>query len=161
MRGDAIVSVVMKFGGTSVADPDAINRLIGTVRQQQAKTKSAPLVVVSALSGVTDTLVAMAQLAEDGAPDQAAAEVQALLERHIAVANAVTSTSRAAVIAEVRREIEELHGLVHALAVLREVSPRSLDADPRGRRGVEQPDRRGGLRRSRNCVRVGRRAHAC
>jgi aspartate kinase len=118
----------MKFGGTSVADPDAINRLIATVRQQQAKTKSAPLVVVSALSGVTDTLVAMAQLAEDGAPDQAAVEVQALLERHIAVANAVTSTSRAAVIAEVRREIEELNGLVHALAVLREVSPRSRDA---------------------------------
>jgi aspartokinase len=36
----------MKFGGTSVADPDAIIRLIGIVRQQQAKTKSAPLVVV-------------------------------------------------------------------------------------------------------------------
>ena len=68
------MSVVMKFGGTSVADPDAINRLIGIVRQQQAKTKSAPVVVVSALSGVTDTLVAIAQLAEDGASDKAAAE---------------------------------------------------------------------------------------
>ena len=58
----------MKFGGTSVADPDAINRLIDIVRRQQAKTPGghAPVVVVSALSGVTDTLVTVAQLAEDG-----------------------------------------------------------------------------------------------
>ena len=118
----------MKFGGTSVADPDAINRLIGIVRQQQAKTNSAPLVVVSALSGVTDTLVAIAQLAEDGASGPAAAEVQALLERHVSVATAVTSESRTRVLADVRLEIEELNGLVHALSVLREVSPRSRDA---------------------------------
>jgi aspartate kinase len=122
------MSIVMKFGGTSVADPDAISRLIGIVRRQQAKTKSAPLVVVSALSGVTDRLVAIAQLAEDGASEKAAAEVQALLERHLAMAAAVTSTSRAGVLADVRREIEELNGLVHALSVLREASPRSRDA---------------------------------
>src|SRR4051812_12255380 len=122
------MSVVMKFGGTSVADPDAINRLIGTVRQQQAKTKSTPLVVVSALSGVTDRLVAIAQFAEEGAADKAAAEVQALLQRHLSVATAVTSASRAGVLADVRRELDELNGLVHALAVLREVSPRSRDA---------------------------------
>jgi aspartate kinase len=118
----------MKFGGTSVADPDAIDRLIGIVGRQQARTKSAPLVVVSALSGVTDTLVAIAQLAEDGASERAAAEVQALLERHLSVATAVTSESRTRLLADVRCEIEELNGLVHALSVLREVSPRSRDA---------------------------------
>ena len=118
----------MKFGGTSVADPDAINRLIGIVRQQQAKTKSAPVVVVSALAKVTDSLVAIAQLAEDGASDKAAAEVKALLDRHLSVAAAVTSTSRVKVLEDVKREFDELHGLVHALSVLREVSPRSRDA---------------------------------
>ena len=118
----------MKFGGTSVADPDAINRLIGIVRQQQAKTKSAPVVVVSALAKVTDSLVAIAQLAEDGATDKAAAEVRALLERHLSVATAVTSTSRARLLEQVKQEFAELNGLVHALAVLREVSPRSRDA---------------------------------
>jgi aspartate kinase len=122
------MSVVMKFGGTSVADPDAINRLIGIVRQQQAKTKSAPLVVVSALAKVTDSLVAIAQLAEDGASDTAAGDVRQLLERHIAVATAVTSTSRAMLLEDVKREFDELNGLVHALSVLREVSPRSRDA---------------------------------
>src|SRR4029077_1078801 len=126
-RGNA-VSVVMKFGGTSVADPDAINRLIGIVRQQQAKGSGAPLVVVSALAKVTDSLVAIAELAEDGASDKAAAAVRKLLERHLSVATAVSSTSRARVLEEVKAEFEELNGLVHALSVLREVSPRSRDA---------------------------------
>ena len=122
------MSVVMKFGGTSVADPDAINRLIGIVRQQQAKTKSPPLVVVSALAGVTDKLVALVQLTEDGASAKAAAEVEALLQRHLSVATAVTSASRQSLLADVRREREELNGLVHARSVLREVSHRSRDA---------------------------------
>jgi aspartate kinase len=121
----------MKFGGTSVADPEAIDRLIGIVRRHieaNLKAATAPVVVVSALAGVTDSLVAIAQLAEEGAGDRAAAELKALLERHVVVATAVTNESRAGVLAEVRQEFEELVGMVHALAVLREVSPRSRDA---------------------------------
>src|SRR5262249_18942649 len=118
----------MKFGGTSVADPDAIVRLIDIVRQQLTKGAPAPVVVVSALAGVTDRLVSIAQLAEEGAVERAAAELQSLLERHIRVAAAVTSVSRDGVLADVRHEFDELIGLVHALAVLREVSPRSRDA---------------------------------
>jgi aspartate kinase len=125
------VSVVMKFGGTSVADPDAIGRLIGIVRGRlplETAPNAVPIVVVSALAGVTDTLVAVTRLAEDGETARAADALHALLERHIAVASAVTNASRSAAIADVRREFEELIGLVHALAVLREVSPRSTDA---------------------------------
>ena len=118
----------MKFGGTSVADPDAINRLIGIVRQQQAKTNSPPVVVVSALAKVTDSLVRIAQLAEDGGSADAGAEVGVLMERHVAVATAVTSASRNRLLLEVRNEFMELNALVYALAVLREVSPRSRDA---------------------------------
>jgi len=120
----------MKFGGTSVADPDAIGRLIEIVRRQQATAPGShpPVVVVSALAGVTDTLVTVAQFAQDGESDRAAAALQALEERHLAVAAAVTRESRARVAADVRREFQELIGLVHALAVLREVSPRSRDA---------------------------------
>ena len=50
------MSVVMKFGGTSVADPDAINRLIGLVRREHetARTRNAaPVVIVSALDPET------------------------------------------------------------------------------------------------------------
>jgi aspartate kinase len=124
------VGVVMKFGGTSVADPEAITRLIGIVRDhcQRSDGGNPPVVVVSAIAGVTDQLVAVARMAEEGEADRAAAALHALLDRHVAVATAVTSQSRPAVLAQVNHELNELAGLVHALAVLREVSPRSLDA---------------------------------
>jgi aspartate kinase len=121
----------MKFGGTSVADPEAIGRLIHIVRTQRAKKTAgdAPVVVVSALAGITDALVAVAQFAEEGQGDRAAATVRSLEERHVAVAVAITSDdNRARLLDEVRQEFKELAGLVHALAVLREVSPRSRDA---------------------------------
>ena len=120
----------MKFGGTSVADPDAIERLVDIVRRHIAANGScaAPVVVVSALARVTDALVAVAQLAEDGDGERAASALRALVDRHVAVATAVTGESRARVVDEVRREFDELVGLVHALAVLREVSARSRDA---------------------------------
>jgi aspartate kinase len=120
----------MKFGGTSVADPDAIARLIGIVRHQRERSDAStpPVVVVSALAGVTDQLVAAARMAEDGDADRAAAALHALLDRHVAVATAVTNQSRPALLAQVNHELNELAALVHALAVLREVSPRSQDA---------------------------------
>jgi len=120
--------VVMKFGGTSVADPEAIRRLIAIVRGVVAAAGAPPVVVVSALSGVTDSLVEIARLDEDGNGDQAAAILDALTARHVAVTTAVTDASRPAALAHVQRELGELKGLVHALAVLREVSPRSRDA---------------------------------
>ena len=120
--------VVMKFGGTSVADPDAIRRLIAIVRGARHAGGAAPVIVASALSGVTDKLVEIARLAEEGSGDAAAGVLDGLTDRHVAVASAVTTESRGAVLEHVRRELGEMKGLVHALAVLREVSPRSRDA---------------------------------
>src|SRR5438445_72662 len=48
--------MVLKFGGTSVADAAALRRLAGLVRHAQRTTR--PIVVVSALAGVTDALLA-------------------------------------------------------------------------------------------------------
>ena len=57
--------VVQKFGGTSVADPDAIQRLIQIVRTARTRDGRGPAVVVSAMSGVTDTLLAIAAAGGD------------------------------------------------------------------------------------------------
>src|SRR5204862_3214546 len=59
----------------------------------------------------------------------AVARVEALIERHVAVASALASgASRANLTAAIVDEFSAVSGLVRALAVLREVSPRSLDA---------------------------------
>jgi len=55
--------IVCKFGGTSIQDTPAIRRLIGIIGDRAAEH---PLVVVSALAGVTDALLGLARLAEMG-----------------------------------------------------------------------------------------------
>ena len=52
--------VVMKFGGTSVKDPDAIRRLARIVAREQG-ISGVPVVVVSAMSGITDQLLDASQ----------------------------------------------------------------------------------------------------
>ena len=126
------MSVVLKFGGTSVADADAIDRVATIVRRQLDSAGSSgapPIVVVSALAKVTDALIDAARRAEEGDPEAAAARVDALIERHVAVATALTSgAARANLAAAIIDEFSAVAGLVRALAVLRDVSPRSLDA---------------------------------
>jgi aspartate kinase len=84
--------IVAKFGGTSVADADAIRRLIEIVR---SRIQERPVVVVSALAGITDELLDLAQ--QCGAGDRAALErsIVALLQRHDDVAQTLPGCSSA------------------------------------------------------------------
>src|SRR5207247_4938276 len=67
-------------------------------------------------------------LTVDGDRVLARVKLRAIMKRHAAVATSATSESRTRLLADLRLELEELSGLIHALAVLREVSPRSRDA---------------------------------
>src|SRR5437868_12419663 len=81
----------MKFGGTSVADADAMMRVIKIVAGQMARypDHTRPVVVVSAMSKVTDRLVETGRLAAVGNADEAAVLLHELLMRHVSVAAAV------------------------------------------------------------------------
>ena len=120
--------VVQKFGGTSVADPDAIARLIGIVRQARTRDGRGPAVVVSAMSGVTDALLNIAATAGASKTDDALARVQQLRERHLTTARTlVNGDGLTPLLAGIADQFDELVAVVRALAVLREVSPRTLD----------------------------------
>ena len=122
--------VVQKFGGTSVADPAAIRRLIEIVRAARARDGRGPAVVVSAMSGVTDQLLGIASAAGAGGSGttDALARVEQLRERHLATArDLVADKDQDALAADINSTLDQLAAVVRALAVLREVSPRSLD----------------------------------
>ncbi len=120
--------VVQKFGGTSVADPDAIHRLIEIVRTARSRDGRGPAVVVSAMSGVTDALLAIAAAAGAGRVDDTISTLEQLRERHLSAARALApSEADAALGTYVNAQFDDLVALVRALAVLREVSPRTLD----------------------------------
>jgi aspartate kinase len=126
----------MKFGGTSVADQTAIERLISIVRaQRQADAAQeggdarGPILVVSAMSKVTDRLLGVAANAGAGDTEGARNNLRELRERHIAVSTVIEDDAqRKSVVAFLDREFDELERIAHALGVLREVSPRWLDA---------------------------------
>jgi aspartate kinase len=121
-------NVVMKFGGTSVADSDAIRRLIAIVSAQAARSGATPVVVVSAMSKVTDQLLRMTADASRGERGTIATGVEEIRHRHLAAIDAlVPLPGRAEVTAAVEQHIDELRAMLTALAILREASPRSCD----------------------------------
>jgi aspartate kinase len=128
--------IVMKFGGTSVADRAAIERVIAIVRaarqaaiQPESRDWRGPVVVVSALSGATDRLLGIAAQAGAGDIDGAQDHLRALCARHLDVAGIVTQPDeRKQVDGFIRDAFDELERIVGALGVLREVTPRWLDA---------------------------------
>ncbi len=128
--------IVMKFGGTSVADRAAIERLVSIVRaarqaaiQPESADWRGPVVVVSALGGVTDRLLGLAAEAGAGDVEGARENINALEARHLDVAGVVMDDGeRRRLEALIRAEFDELGRVVSALGVLREVTPRWLDA---------------------------------
>jgi aspartate kinase len=120
--------VVQKFGGTSVADPDAIQRLIQIVRTARTRDGRGPAVVVSAMSGVTDTLLAIAAAGGSGRVDDALLRLEQLRERHLSTAHALAPQDAAGDLGTyLNAQFDDLVALAKALSVLREVSPRTLD----------------------------------
>ncbi len=126
----------MKFGGTSVADAAAIERLISVVRaerQVQIQPESGdwrgPIVVVSALGGATDRLLGVAAEAGAGDAEGATTNLRDLRRRHLEVSAVITDPDELVRVQEfIDREFDDLERVVGALAVLKEVSTRWLDA---------------------------------
>src|SRR5258707_5358046 len=78
--------IVMKFGGTSVEDAKAIDRTASIVKERVARK---PVVVVSAMAKVTDTLLKMAHAAGTGDRETALGLSRGLRERHYNTAGAL------------------------------------------------------------------------
>jgi aspartate kinase len=117
--------IVMKFGGTSVQDAEAVSRVVQVV----AGERRPRLVVVSALAGVTDTLLEVARLAERGEATAARSAVRALRLRHEEMTTLVRQAERRAELLKALDAVfAEVEAVATALAVVREVSPRSCDA---------------------------------
>lgn len=116
---------VSKFGGTSVATPERIRRVVELVTATPAEGRT--VVVVSALGGTTDDLLAAldAALARDGHE----AAVAAIRQRHEAAADALASPDdRAALQETLDARLGELRELLDGVSLLREATDRTRDA---------------------------------
>jgi aspartokinase/homoserine dehydrogenase 1 len=120
--------LVMKFGGTSVGTPGAMAQVVEITRRSRQDWPRV-VVVISALSGVTNLLLESAAQASKEERTFYAAEAR-LREAHYAIADRLVSdlARRAQVKQDISHLIAEFMNLCQAIAVLGEATPRALDA---------------------------------
>jgi aspartate kinase len=115
----------MKFGGTSVANYEAISRTISIVESKLSET---PIVVVSALSKVTDLLYKIADTAAAGNKPQVDELIAELRQRHVGVASELLAndeSSKVQALQAVNQLIDDLASFVSAVCALGELADRS------------------------------------
>ena len=121
--------VVMKFGGTSVEDAAAILRTASIVSGRLRKGLN-PIVVVSAMSRVTDTLLAAAAAAGRNAREEALKLSDTLRTRHLNTANQLVSASEDRLTAlqlAIHHEFDTLDDLLRGISAVGELTPRTSD----------------------------------
>ena len=118
--------IVIKFGGTSVQDAAAIDRAAAITRGRAPRK---PVVVVSALAGTTNALLAVADQAARGRLIVALSGIEEIRARHLRECDALLGTTAAHDTgADLSAMCDELAHLAEALSVLGDLTPRSQDA---------------------------------
>jgi bifunctional aspartokinase / homoserine dehydrogenase 1 len=119
---------VMKFGGTSVGDASCMQRVVEIVRA--ATRESDVVVVVSAMSGVTNKLVEAGNQADAGNRESVAAIFEELRQRHETAANVLVSSPEKleTIVETIQARVQEGARLCEDAIQRREVSAQVRDA---------------------------------
>ena len=114
---------VLKFGGTSVADSKSISHVIEIIKKSNA-TKQ--VVVVSALGGITNILIDMAEKASRG-DSTFKNSLPILEERHLnPIQHFIPVTHQSEIISFLKTQLNNLEELLESLFTLQELTPKSL-----------------------------------
>jgi aspartate kinase len=121
------MKLVMKFGGTSVATGENIRHVADLVTKQAKNAKV--VVVVSALAGVTNSLIEVAEQAKKSDEKHIQAFTKELLEKHLtAISTAITSKSIQKEVAQItEKTIAELEKVLTGIYYVGELTPKSKD----------------------------------
>lgn len=116
---------VLKFGGSSVANAENINKVVAIIKNKKEDAKT--IVVVSALGGITDMLLKTAALAE--ANDETYKTIlQEIETKHLqAVKELIPVQQQSAVLSLVKTICNEAEDICNGIFLLRELSARTKD----------------------------------
>jgi aspartokinase/homoserine dehydrogenase 1 len=117
---------VVKFGGTSVGSHAAIDSIMKILKDPDHAGKT-PVVVVSAFSGVTDTLIDMARKAATGDTSYRELYEKLVVRHREAAAHFLKSGDKKAAIAEINGLFDELSRILEGISLLGELSARTMD----------------------------------
>lgn len=112
---------ILKFGGTSVGSPDAVRALVGIVKDSGER-----IIVVSAFSGITDSLLEAAKLASRGGAWRSIFET--IVNRHHSMIDSLLEGAFSeTATTHVRAILDELSSLLYGISLVRDLSARTLD----------------------------------
>lgn len=116
---------VLKFGGTSVGSVESIKAVLGIVKKSYEDGEK-PLVVLSAMSGVTNLLTQMAENAAERAPFDE--NLKVLEERHFEVVRKLIAVKyQNPVFTKLKLMLNDLDDILQGISALRELSLQSKD----------------------------------
>ena len=116
---------ILKFGGTSVGSVESISKLLQIIEKEQNQSGN-PVIVLSAMSGVTNLLSSMADIAAQGGTFSH--ELRELEERHFDVIKELLAVPKQnPVFTKLRILFNELEDLLQGVLILRELTPRTRD----------------------------------
>lgn len=116
---------VLKFGGSSVANGENIDKVVTLV--QQALTKDKTILVVSALGGVTDMLIQAGALAAAG-NEVYKEKLQEVERRHLETVKVLLPITRqSSILSLVKTRCNEIEDICSGVFLLNELSPRTQD----------------------------------
>jgi aspartate kinase len=122
-------TLVMKFGGTSVGNAEAMFQVAQIVKDAQ-EDWSDILIVTSAMAGVTNLLLETVHQAIAGQQEEVNQTVQQMMEKHLAILDPLPLPlmQKEQTALEINQLTEELRETCKAISILREASPRTWDA---------------------------------
>jgi aspartokinase/homoserine dehydrogenase 1 len=116
---------ILKFGGTSVGSVESISALMGILAKARQEAEK-PVIVLSAMSGVTNLLTAMAEKSALG--QDYGKELEAIEQRHFEVVRALLPAgAQNPVLTKLKLYFNELEELLQAIYNLQELSLQAKD----------------------------------
>jgi bifunctional aspartokinase / homoserine dehydrogenase 1 len=116
---------VLKFGGTSVANAGNINKAIQIIRVAAQKDKT--IVVISALGGITDTLLHCGTMAAAG-NETYKEKLESAEQLHLeTVKQLIPVTQQSSLLSLVKKLCNEIEDVCNGIFLLGELSPRTID----------------------------------
>ena len=119
------MSIIMKFGGTSVANVDAINQVVGIIKKNLSRN---PVVITSALANVTNLLLQAAEFIPRREPKTHIRNILNDIEiRHRNVLENFDPSIQKRIETNLTFEFSELHRTVELLIRNSEITKKELD----------------------------------
>lgn len=116
---------VLKFGGSSVANAENIEKVVNIIQQRSAAEKT--IAVVSALSGITDILLNCGTMAAEG-NEAYKEQLQVIEARHMETVKAlIPVTLQSRILSYVKTQCNELEDIFNGIFLLNELSSATKD----------------------------------